>query len=471
LKTNDSSTISGGAIPLIAPDLLAEIIATSSDISVLLTPAGAVQSVMVNRHHRSFGQLGHWEGKPFRDVLKPESIVKFDARLAQLRESGRGVSLVAELNHTDTLVAEFPVRYALHQIRPDGSLLLLGRDMRPIAEMQQKLVAAQMALEKDYEAQREMDTRYRVLMQMTRDAVLLVSAGNGRIADLNPAAAKLLGGSRAELVGAAVAQEFEGRRRGELMDAMNGIAAPDAATPIELQTKRSRRRVLLVPTLFRAAGERLFLCRLDTPAETVPLHDELRDNLDRLYHAGVDSIVFTDRDGVIRAANEAFLNLTDQPNQAAVTGRSLADFLARGMVDMRILLDNARRAGHLRQYGTRLTTAFSGQIAVEISAAWLNDRAQAVMGLVIRDASRVESMRRPGYVTDEGMASAAELVGSSRLKDIVAETAEVVEKLCIETAVELTRNNRVAAAEMLGLSRQSLYVKLRKYGLLNRDGE
>jgi DNA-binding protein Fis len=38
--------------------------------------------------------------------------------------------------------------------------------------------------------------------------------------------------------------------------------------------------------------------------------------------------------------------------------------------------------------------------------------------------------------------------------------------MCIETAVELTRNNRVAAAEMLGLSRQSLYVKLRKYGLL-----
>ena len=32
--------------------------------------------------------------------------------------------------------------------------------------------------------------------------------------------------------------------------------------------------------------------------------------------------------------------------------------------------------------------------------------------------------------------------------------------MCIETAVELTRNNRVAAAEMLGLSRQSLYVKL-----------
>ena len=45
----------------------------------------------------------------------------------------------------------------------------------------------------------------------------------------------------------------------------------------------------------------------------------------------------------------------------------------------------------------------------------------------------------------------------------------MIEKMCIETAVELTRNNRVAAAEMLGLSRQSLYVKLRKYDILGSN--
>ena len=55
------------------------------------------------------------------------------------------------------------------------------------------------------------------------------------------------------------------------------------------------------------------------------------------------------------------------------------------------------------------------------------------------------------------------------LKDIVAKTTDVVEKMCIETAVEMTSNNRVAAAEMLGLSRQSLYVKLRKYGLVSKN--
>ena len=45
------------------------------------------------------------------------------------------------------------------------------------------------------------------------------------------------------------------------------------------------------------------------------------------------------------------------------------------------------------------------------------------------------------------------------------ETTDVIERLCIEAALELTRDNRASAAEMLGLSRQSLYVKLRRHGL------
>jgi DNA-binding NtrC family response regulator len=77
-------------------------------------------------------------------------------------------------------------------------------------------------------------------------------------------------------------------------------------------------------------------------------------------------------------------------------------------------------------------------------------------------------MPGPGPVSDDAMRNVMDLVGSAPLKDIVAATTDVVEKMCIETAVELTDNNRVAAAEMLGLSRQSLYVKLRKYGLLSK---
>ena len=126
----------------------------------------------------------------------------------------------------------------------------------------------------------------------------------------------------------------------------------------------------------------------------------------------------------------------------------------------------------MRVYPTRLTTDFSGQIAVELSAAWLGDRPKPVLGLIIRDASRNDSVRRTSLgASDQNARNMAELVGSSTLRDIVSETTDVIEKMCIETALELTRNNRVAAADMLSLSRQSLYVKLRKFGLINKDEE
>jgi transcriptional regulator PpsR len=470
VTTDGRHLLTAGKLPMIPPDLLTEILATASDLVLLVAPNHRVVSVIVNPQHRAFGHLTDWEGAQLADLLTEESVRKFQLRLADIGTSSRG-PVVLEINHVSHSTWEFPVRYTLHKIGPDGSILMLGRDLSPIAEVQQQLVAAQLALERDYEAQREADTRYRVLMEVTRDPILLVSMSTGRITDLNPAAALILGGARSELLGAAVAQEFDGRRRGELLDNLVAMAGAENAEPMELVARRSQRRVTMTPTLFRAAGERFVLCQIELAEKTVVQVDDLADNLARLYHEGVDGIVFADAEGVIRAANEAFLNLTDAASIAAVRGRSIADYLARGAVDLRVLLENVKRTGQLRLYSTRLSTDFSGQVAVEISASWLNDRPNPVLVMVVRDASRAETLRRSNPNGDDGARSVMDLVGSSTLKDIVAETTDVIEKMCIETALELTRNNRVAAADMLSLSRQSLYVKLRKYGLINKDGE
>ena len=470
MKAIDHNSATGGSIASIPPDLMGQIIATASDIALILSADEVIRSVLVNPHHRSFGSLNQWEGRALRQVLTVESIAKFGARLLEL--TAQGGTRAVELNHIDDQSLEFPVRYALHRFAGDGTILMLGRDLRPIAEMQQQLVKAQLALERDYEAQREIDTRYRVLMETTRDAIIVVSMTTGRIVDLNLAAAVLLGGSRQDMVGAAIAQEFEGRRRGEFLESMASLAIADSSSPLELQARRSHKRLLVVPTVFRAAGERLLMCRLELADVGDAQRDELTENLFGLFHEGADSVVFADMDGMIRSANEAFLNLTDSANLAAVKGRSFGEFLARGAVDLRVLSDNARRVGQMRMYGTKVNAAYGGQISVEISATYLNDRPQPFFVFVVRDTSRAEALRRPGLnVTEDGGRSIMELVGSSTLKDIVAETTDVVEKMCIETAVELTRNNRVAAAEMLGLSRQSLYVKLRKYGLVGNEGD
>lgn len=471
VNTDTKHFLTGMTMPLIDPEMLSEIVSTAADISLLISAEERVVAVMVNPAHPAFGREDTWVGKPLSSVVTDESYEKLSKRFGTIGQPGAR-TVAVEVNHVDQSLWEFPVRYSLHRLGRDNTVLMMGRDMRPVAEMQQQLVMAQLALERDYEAQREMDTRYRVLMEATRDSIVVLAMSSGRIVDLNAAAALMLGASRQELVGVSIAQEFEGRRRSEFLESLSNTASADSAMPVELIARRSQHKVRVVPKLFRAAGERLMMCRLEAPEQVSSPHVETIDTLERLFQEGVDAMVLLDQDGIITAANDAFLKLSDSTHLASVRGRTLADFLARGGVDLRVVLDNTRRTRQLRMYATRILSEFKGEIPVEISATFLGDRPKPAFGLVLRDASRSEMLRKPGFVTsDDGMRSVMELVGSSSLKDIVAETTDVVEKMCIQTAVELTRNNRVAAAEMLGLSRQSLYVKLRKYGLLGKDDE
>lgn len=459
-----------GAIPLIAPEILGDIIATLADLAVVISRQGTVLSVLANPVHSDYAQLDHWEQGDIREVLTTESVPKFDRQLELFLNDDMSALRPIELNHFDQVGQwEFPVNYTFHSIGPDGAILMLGRDLRPISEMQQQLVKAQIALERDYETQREYDTRFRVLMEATRDPVLYVSVASGKIVEANPAAAVLLNRKRDELVGSTFAQEFDGQRKGEVIEHLSSAALSDGAGAISLQARRSKASVSAIPTLFRAAGERLLLVRLEGPDEAERAPDGLAHHLAGLYEAGADAIVFSDKDGAILTANEAFLNLVDAAHALTVRGRSLADFLSRGSVDLKVLLENAARSGQMKMYATKLSGQYGGQRAVEISTTHLDDQHHPAFAFIMRDASRADAVRVPtSGPGEDSVRSVMELVGSATLKDIVAETTDVVEKMCIETAVELTNNNRVAAAEMLGLSRQSLYVKLRKYDLLNK---
>ncbi len=461
---------SGGALPLIGPDVLADIISAAADISIVITDIGRILSVLSNPDHRSFGTLSHWEGRDIRDLLKPDSVSKIEARLEGFAAGGERRARPIELNHSDGSDWEFPVRYTMHRIGDDGAILMLGRDLRPVAEMQQQLVRAQLALERDYETQRDYDTRFRVLMEASADPIVFVALGTGRITELNRAAATLIGGTSAELVGAAVTQELEWDGRPDVEAMLESAPAPGGT--IEVRSRRSGRLLSVSPTTFRSAGERNVLLRLGAGLRSSDPAEGLARPLASLYQNGAEAIAFTDRNGEIATANEAFLNLVDAADLDSIRGRPLSEFLGRGAVDLRVLLDNAQRAGRMRFYAARSVSLFGAEIPVEISATWLDDRGAPAAAFVLRDTGRAEVTRTqsPSAGAEEGR-GVRDLVGSSTLKEIVSETTDVIEKMCIETALELTGNNRVAASEMLGLSRQSLYVKLRKFGLLVREIE
>ena len=445
--------------------LVLDLVGSACDLTLVVAPDGTVETVVANPQSGLSAHVGGWEGQPLSALFAPDSWAKLSQRLA-----GGDGGAALELNHAGAADYEFPVRYVVRRWNGTGRILLMGRDLRPLAEVQQELVQAHRAIGRDHETQRELETRYRVLLEENSFPLLIVSETTGRIVDLNSTAARLLGAPRSDLLNASMAQEFDGRRRGELLETLTRTATGDSAGFLDLNVRRTGQRVKISAKMFRASRDRLLLCRISLSESAQTQQSDRSAMLENLFEKGVDAIVFLDGNGLVKAANEAFLNLTDSHSQSVVIDRAFSDFLSRGAVDLKVLLDNVKRVGHLRHYRTRLNTDYMGEVAVELSATLLQDKGRQLVAIVARDSVVTDSIVWPSVANEnEGLRNVMRLVGYSTLKEIVDETIEIIEKMCIEAALEMSGNNRAAAAELLSLSRQSLYVKLRKFGILNKE--
>ncbi|SEP67196.1 transcriptional regulator PpsR [Loktanella sp. DSM 29012] len=457
-----------GDIPMIGPDILGGILTSVSDVGLVMTEGGTIVSVLLNRNFEDDGLFQNIEGRNLTDLLMLDSQDKFTKRLGAFVDGDDHVRPI-EVNHKipDNRTG-LPIKYSFHRIGEGGIVLILGHDLRPVAEMQQQLVSAQLALERDYETQRDFETRFRVMMDSSADGVAMVSVQTGTIGDTNSKLSALIGSKREEMIGRSFADLFEQRAKSNLMDRLTTQALADGDGTIEVRGARGE-MLTLRPTLFRSAGERILLCRIRSSTALNAETDRTAQMLRGVYDKGQDGVVFTNEDGAILSANEGFLNMIGAAHDLNLRGKPFMDFLQRGMVDFSVMSQNAARVGTLRSYATRIASDYGSPRDVEMSVTTLKAADATVFAFVVRETPQADGSHRSD--DDSGLSSVVELVGSSTLRDIVAETTNVVEKMCIETAIELTGNNRVAAAEMLGLSRQSLYVKLRKFGLIAQSSD
>ncbi|WP_293573281.1 transcriptional regulator PpsR [Phaeobacter sp.] len=457
-----------GAVPIIGPEVLISIVGSASDVALVVTPEDRVASVMVNPNANGMSVFERWYGQGFLETLTVESIPKFQERAALLRAGGESRAPL-ELNHALADGEDVPIQYSVFRMANDRSLLLLGRDLRPIAALQQQLIESQRVLERDYELQREAETKLRVLMESSEQAIVFASLTTGRVINANQLASDLLGVKRDALIDSQLTSHFAGMKN-SITERLLQASSDGLERPVDLVIKRNDMMVSAAPIIFRSSGERMLFCRLNLPDKLRVQRSGLSDLLNGMFQNAANGIVFINGSGTIKTANEAFLNLCEAPDLARVSGRSLADYLERGSLDVRLMVENAARSRKLPLFSTRLLTDHQHTVPVEVSVTTVEFGGSEMYAVTMRDLARDSSVAQAATsVREQNARNVSELVGSASLKEILAETIDEVEKMCIRTAVDMTGNNRVAAAEMLGLSRQSLYVKLRKYGLVNRD--
>ena len=239
------------------------------------------------------------------------------------------------------------------------------------------------------------------------------------------------------------------------------------ADPITVCFAGSADVYTLSGSLFRQENSTHFLIRIiPLKATEASLESSLTQMLLRVVDNAPDAFVVTDLDGRVLTVNRAFLELTQLASDALVKGEPLQKWLGRSGVDMNVLISNLRQRGTVRLFATTLQGEYGSAADVEISAVSVTTGDQPCLGFTIRDIGRrlgVEPLSSKDLPRSAGQMT--ELVGRVPLRDIVRETTDLIEELCIEAALELTGDNRAAAAEMLGLSRQSLYVKLKRFGV------
>ena len=450
------------------PEAIGALLTTAADITLVLSPDGLILD-MAFGHEALAAELGDdWIGQSWGDTASADSKAKIVSMLApSVGGARRWRQINQPLPNGESVVMSYAVQAVPARGRAPARLFAFGRDQRVTTALQQRLVEAQLSVERDYARFRQAELRYRQLFQLAGEAVLVIDATSGRVLEANPAAATMMDLPADKIVGQVFPFGLTARSTKVVASLLATARRTGRSAPVAAELADSRQAVQVAASLLHQDQSHLLLVRM-VRADSGASHATTTEAglLLQLAQGAPDGLVVTDLDGQVLAANAEFVSLCQMAGEDQMRGQSLERWLGRTGVDLGVLISNLRQRGTVKLFATTLRGEFGASTDVEISAVAVAQTDPPSLGFTVRDVGR----RLPpeaGVLQDlpRSVNQLTELVGRVPMKDIVGETTDLIEKRCIEAALELTRDNRASAAEILGLSRQSLYVKLRRYGL------
>jgi len=449
-----------------------QLVAAAADVALILDAQGVIRDMAFGSD--SLKNLGYdrWVGQHWIETVTKESRPKIEALLrdldAPLNPRWR------QVNHPSDLGNDLPLSYCALKVddeRQDvtGHSVVFGRDLRAMAAMQQSLIDAQQESLHEHWRLRDAQSRYRHLFQGSPEGVLIIDSASQKVLEANPAAQALFTDVSRKLVGSVFPFGLDDSSNDSAQGFVATLRSAGKVDGLRVRLAEGG-ELTLSGSMFRQEQGSLLILRFSRVVEghVAKGADASRGSsiMTKLMQGSPDCVVVTDTDGSIVSVNDAFVGLAQVASDKVARGEALSRWLGRTGVEMNVLISTLRQRGSVRLFPTVLRGEQGASSDVEVSAAMVSENDQSYMGFTIRDVSRrLSGDARAAKELPRSVGQLSELVGRVPMKDIVGETTDLIEQLCIEAALDLTRDNRAAAAEMLGLSRQSLYVKLRRYGL------
>ncbi len=446
MSSRPSHVSSLTALAPLAPELAATVARVASDIALVIDDQGVIRSAEAADEALA-AMTAHWIGRRFAEIVSRDTRRKADLLLD---EAGAGGSVRRrEINHPTPSGEDLPVTYTAVRLGSAGPVLVVGRDLRSVAAIQQRFVEAQQEMERVYWQRRQHEARYRLLFEVATDAVLIADARSGTVVEANRAAADLLGAQPAALAGSAAAGFFAAASRAAVEDLLAAVVTTGRPGEIRVRLAGGATGVSLAATLFGHDPEALLLLRVRQVDESAALASDDAAMIGLLERTP-DAIVIADLNGSVRVANPAFLALCGLGGQSLVAGRRLADCLGVDSDEVASLLGQVRRRGLVARAARQLRTAQGRSTAVELTAVLLPEGDDPTVGITLRPLDG--PVAAPAAGADELGQAVQHLIdrlGEQNLPALMRDASDLIERHLLRAALARSDGDRQRTAELL----------------------
>jgi transcriptional regulator PpsR len=446
--------------------LAARLLTATADVALVVDENGKIRDLAFSSEQFAGLESSGWAGKRLTDIVTIESVPKIDEMLAGVDDDA---PKKFQVNHPVEGGPDLPVTYQTMRLGKGGPIVVVGRELSLASSLQQKLMNAQSQLDRDYARQIQIETRYQALFRFSGEATLIADAHSKKIIEANQAMVQIFANGTHGVVGQTVDELLAPQSLPELDALLASARNSPRAGSISVQLAKKPGDYKLSASVFRDQAKLHYLVRLESATSHPERMQEQLQAL-RLQHILAelpDGFVILDEDHQIVMSNRAFLDLCQLATEDQAKGESVLRWLGRVNVDAEVLLANIKNHGSISRQNAVLRGEYGVTQDVEITGVHIASANSNVYGLLVRrGGSELTAAAGEAIAAGaQGVDKLKGLVGQTPLRDVVRQTTDIVERMCIEAALELTGDNRASAAEMLGVSRQSLYMKLRRHQL------
>ncbi len=374
------STGNGGPADLsplsrLAPELAEMLVTVACDIALVIDEDGVITNVACGPSQADDHGANAWVGRRWTDTVTVETRLKVDEFLADVGSSG--VSRQRQLTHPSALGVEIPVAYTAVRLGQCGLTLAVGRDLRLVSALQQRLLDAQQSIERDYWQRRKFETRHRLLFGQSEGPLLLIDPVTFAVVDANDAAAALFRLGMEAMIGLSLYATMDQSSQpvlGQLFDSAR-FAERSRQHHIRLLDRDIDLGVTI--EVCDADAGSVLLLRIgsldDAPvvvASTVARADSL---VVKLLESLCDAVVICATTGRIIFANKSFRDLVHADAGDSLDGTALSAWLRTESAPIAALIATIRANGSSGLLRAQLLRGDAAPLEIEVSAALIDD--------------------------------------------------------------------------------------------------